>query len=377
MCLLVNCDWLQYSVLTAEPEPELYCPEGWRVEVMTGNNIFQHRAFVLDGRGRKWLTLLWCPYSSVLNARLMTVQLGNFVLYGSGILAADRLLHQVVDCAFNSMGRIDLCADFQVDEGKLEVIKHLNSGHYYIQGKSEGSAWWHDMPVAIGDRSIRRKQTHCLSWGSKTSKIKVKLYNKSREQGMLGPEPEPEKPYIVQQWREAGWDVKRVWRLEFSMCSTGQLAWNHKAIMLEDVASGDWVSSVFSALLRSRFVVRINEGRRVGHKNLDPIVPFISWDASAVSLRWVLGRGDGIEVGEEVKALRSLVSQLHSPVVSASRDMSAALCSAIDSLVRSAHMEGYFCNKFGCHSWEYLDDVMEKAGSCIVEVDANPRRLFD
>lgn len=377
MSLIINCDWLQYSVLTAEPEPELYCPEGWRVEVMSGNNIFQHRAFVMDGRGRKWLTLLWCPYSSVLNARLMTVQVGNFVLYGSGILAADRLLNQVVDCAFNAMGRIDLCADFQIDDEKLLVIKHLNSGHYYVQGKGEGSAWWHQVPMAAGNRVIHRKQTHCLSWGSKTSKIKVKLYNKSREQGMLEPEPEPEKPYIVQQWREAGWDVQRVWRLEFSMCSSGQLSWDHKAIMLEDVASGDWVSSVFSTLLKSRFVVRINEGRRAGHKNLDPIVPFIQPESETVSLKWVLGRGDGIEVGEEVKALRSLVSQLQSPVVSASHDVSAAICSAIDSLVRGAHMEGYFLNHFGSHSWDYLNAAMEKAGSCIVEVDANPNRLFE
>lgn len=377
MELIINCDWLQFSVLTAEEEPELFCPEGWRVEVTSGNNIFQHRAMVMDMRGRKWLTLLWCPYSSVLNARLMTVQVGNFVLYGSGVMAAWRLLQLVVECSFNSMGRVDVCADFPIDDDKLLIIKHLNSGHYYIQGKQEGSAWWHQVVVPAGSREVKRKQLHCLSWGSKTSKITVKLYNKSREQGMLLPERQAEKPYIVDMWRQVGWDVQRVWRLEFSLCSSGQLAWEHKAIMLEDVASIEWLERVFSTLLRTRFVVRINEGRRNGHKNLDPVVPFLSCPASAGSLRWVLGRGDGVEVGEEVKALRSLVSQLSSPVVCSSVPLSAALCSAVDELVRSAHMEGYFLGTFGCHSWDFLDEVMSKAGSQIVEVDANPRRIFE
>ena len=58
--------------------------------------------------------------------------------------------------------------------------------------------------VARGrQRWIQKKQLHCLSFGSQKSEIKVKIYNKSREQGLLLPstidkngvvkEPEPEK----------------------------------------------------------------------------------------------------------------------------------------------------------------------------------------
>lgn len=375
--VLVNCDWLQYSVLTAEENPELFCPEGFRVEVMSGNNIFQHRAMVMDERGRKWLTLLWKPYSSLLNARLMTVQVGNFVLYGGGIMTAWRLVQQVVDCAFNSMGRVDVCADFEISDEQLQAIKHLNSGHYYVQGKQEGSVWWHQVKKHVGDKEIRRKQFHCLAWGSKTSKISVKLYHKSREQGLIGGGEDAEKPYIVEQWKLAQLDIRKVWRLEFSMSESGQLSWMGKAIMLEDVASPDWLARVFSTLLSSRFKVRINEGRRQGHKNLDPIVEFLRFDAEHGSLRWILGHGDDIEFGEDVKVLRMLMSKLQSPVVASSWSVSAAMCDAVLEVIKSARLEGYFRNHFGKSSREYLDDVMQQAGSQIVEVDANPRRIFE
>lgn len=273
MAIIVNCDWLQYSVLTHYEQPEIECPKGYRIEVMTGNNVFRHRAIVSDERGRKWLTMLWSPYSGKLNSRLMTVQIANWLLYSGGIKTADRVLHQIVECKFNSMGRIDVCGDFQITDSQLVTIKHLNSGHYYVQGKKEGSAWWHN--VGSVGTTAKAKQLHCLTWGSPSSKIKTKLYNKSREQGVLDG-GEPEKPYIIEQWRLAGWDITKVYRLEFSLSSSGQLLWRGQRITLDDVASADWLYDVFSLLLEKRFVIRKNQGKRQGHKNLDEIVPFWS-----------------------------------------------------------------------------------------------------
>ena len=162
--VIINCDWLQYSVILAEDEPEFVCPDGYRLEILQGNNIFRNRILVWDLTGRKWLTLLWSPYSSRLNSRLMTVQVGNELLYQSAINQSFRLLQEITDCSFNSLGRVDICADFQMDEDKMLCLKHLNSGHFYIQAKSEGSNWWHSNNKVLNGRQFDYKTEHCLTW---------------------------------------------------------------------------------------------------------------------------------------------------------------------------------------------------------------------
>lgn len=373
MNVIYSVDWLQYSVVTADDEPELYCPDGFRVEVMSGNNIFRYRAIVTDGHGRKWLTLLWSPYSRVLNPRLMTVQVGNELLYSSAINESWRVLQQVVECRFNSMGRLDLCGDFPITDEQLETVKQLNSGHYYVQGKHEGSSWWHHT-TADGSTAYR-KQMHCQTWGSPKSEIKVKLYHKSREQGMLCENPQPDKPYIVANWVDAGWDVRRVWRLEFSMSTSGQLQWDRKPITLEQVSSCEWCASVFRGLYGRRFVVRENQGRRTAKHNSDRVVDFLTLTGDVQGLQWCPS-GNPVPVAGEVTLLRRLMADLHTPTVMSSEEMAYSYVSTISTLVERGGLQRYFREHFGGEYADVLGDVLRSSGSQVLEVDPYPNRIF-
>lgn len=374
--VIINCDWLQYSVMLEEDEPEFECPDGYRIEVLQGNNIFRWRALVFDAQGRKWLTLLWSPYSSVLNKRLMTVQVANLLLYYAGVNESYRLLKSIVHCHFNSCGRVDVCADFPMSNDKLETLRHLNSGHYYVQGKSEGSSWWHTSKEVNGEREWKKHQFHCLSWGSKCSDIKVKCYHKSREINATELNGECEKPYIRDQWKLAGWDVANVWRLEFSLSGTGKLQWEREVIDLQKVSSADWLRHVFYSLYGSRFVIRENQGLRKGHKNLDPTRNFLLLPPEDTVLTRSLGVMDGKTCSESVKLLRKLMAQLNSPAVMSNEVVCQSLVTSVATVVEQNGLSAYFLSRFGMPYVDYLQNVLDGSGAGIVAVDGDPRKAW-
>lgn len=374
--VLINCDWLQYSVILADDYPEFLCPDGFRIEVLQGNNIFRNRAIVWDTKGTKWLTLLWSPFSSLLNKRLMTVQVSNQLLYYSAIQVSFRVLQQIVDCKFNSCGRVDICADFQVTDKHLQMMAHLNSGHYYVQGKAEGSTWWHKIQEYTDNRIYKKNQTHCLSWGSKNSDIKVKMYNKSRELGVLDKDAEWEKPYIISLWQKENYDITKVWRLEFSLSGTGKLRWDNNTITLEQIASNEWIRHVFYSLYDTRFVIRENQGLRAGHKNLDKRVEFLNLPQEDRVLTRCLGVNDRPAASEAVKLLRKMMSAISSPLVVADTELCHTYCEAIARLCETHHLRNYFSAHFGDDVIPYLQRILDESGEGIYEVDGNPTKIW-
>lgn len=371
----VNCDWLAFSVHLQEPEPEIMCPDGLRIELCQGNNVFEHRAMVFDGRGAKYMTLLWKPYSKVLPANLMTCQVANEFLYlpaGQGIKWAFNDLKQIVDCTFNAVGRVDICVDFEGSTERMDFIKHLNSGHYYAQHKSEGSTWWHE--VAEGD--YKHKQLHCLTWGSQKSEIKVKLYHKSREQGLSGGD-QPEKPWIVDEWKEAGLNIKNVWRLEFSLSGAGQLRYKGQPITLENVSDEQWLLNVLCELYNNRFVTRINQGKRQGHKNNDTRVYLFQLPNRAAALKWAEAIGKEYEVPASITLLRSMMRQIDNPVVMSHRPTFEAYATTIMQIVQDHKLSGYFLRTYEAEAEQYFTELWQNVGSGIRHCTPSPARLMD
>lgn len=370
-----NCDWLQYSVHLKEPEPEIICPDGLRIELCQGNNIFQHRAIVFDSRGAKYMTLLWHPYSKVLPANLMTVQVANEFLYlpgRAGIKWSLDDLQKIVDCTFNAVGRVDVCVDFEGSPARDEFLRHLNSGHYYVQHKSEGSNWWHE----IERDGHKRKQLHCLTWGSQKSEIKVKVYHKSREQGLIGGD-EPEKPWIVNEWKEAGLDIKNVWRLEFSLSGAGQLRYNGLPVTLEMICADGWLLDVFCDLYEHRFVTRINQGRRNGHHNNDDRVYLFSFPKRGQGLKWAEPKGQDYELPAAIVLLRSMMRQIDNPAVMSARPTFNDYATTILNLIDNHHLSGYFLRTYDKNPEDYFNDLWENVGAGIRQTTPSPRLLMD
>ena len=371
----VNLDWLQYSVHLREPEPEILCPKGYRIELCQGNNIFEHRALVFDSRGAKYLTLLWKPYSKVLPSNLMTVQLANEYLYlmsGEGVKWSLRDVQQIVDCTFNAIGRIDICVDWEGSRERDEFLRHLNSGHYYAQHKSEGSNWWHE----VEKDGHKRKQLHCLTWGSQHSEIKVKVYHKSREQGLIGGD-EPEKPWIVREWKANEMDIRNVWRLEFSLSGAGQLRYKRQPITLDNVASEQWCLNVLCELYHNRFVTRINQGRRNGHHNNDTRVYLFPFPTRGGGLRWAEPKGQDYELPAAIVLLRSMMRQIDNPALMAAPSTFNDYATTILNLIDNHHLTGYFLRTYDKNPEDYFNALWENVGTGIRHTTPSPCILMD
>lgn len=371
----VNLDWLQYSVHLREPEPEILCPEGYRIELCQGNNIFEHRALVFDTRGAKYLTLLWKPYSKVLPSNLMTVQVANEYLYlmsGEGVKWSFRDVQQIVDCTFNAIGRIDICVDWEGSSERDEFLRHLNSGHYYAQHKSEGTNWWHE----VEKDGHKRKQLHCLTWGSQKSEIKVKVYHKSREQGLIGGN-EPEKPWIVREWKANKMDIRNVWRLEFSLSGAGQLRYKGQPITLDNVASEQWCLDVLCELYRNRFVTRINQGRRQGHHNNDARVFLFPFPTRSAGLTWADPKGRDYELPASITLLRSMMRQIDNPAVMASKLTFKEYTSTILHIIQNHKLNGYFIRTYEQYPVDYFNNLWLNVGGGLRSCTPSPSRLMD
>lgn len=382
----INCDWLQFSVLLFDDAPEFECPDGIRLEIVQGNNVFQHRCLVFDNVGRKMMTLLWHPYSSRLNSRLMTVQISNEFLYMCSIQRCFSLLQQIVPCVYNSMGRVDVCLDFEVDSTLLSTIYCLQDNTFYIQGKSEGSIFWHRVNSNVGGYM---NEPHCLSFGSKCSEIKLKIYNKSRELGLLGgrksavvdgdnaDDNDGHKPYIVDEWKVAGFNVKKVWRMEFSINGANQLRVDNKAINLEDVSSSHWQLNLFLKFFHTRAVIRRNEGKRNGHKNLDEIISLLDLPTSDVKVKWYEGSPLPFANCEAISVIRSLMSKLDSSAIMANEQVFTSYADTVCSLVASNRLDNWFLNRFAADPVTYFNNLYESVGTKVVRDFVTPNKLFD
>lgn len=367
----INYDWLQFSVAMHTPMAPLSCPQGYRLEFFTGTNVFRFRAILFDNRGRKWLTLLWSPYSAVLADNIMTVQASNELIYKGSFTCIMDLLNEITPCSFNSLGRLDICCDFETSPERLDFIKHLNSGHYYVQGKHEGSGWWHEAK----EDGHRKKQHHCLAWGSKTSEIKVKLYHKSREQGLVGGD-KAEKPWIADQWQQAGMDVHNIWRLEFSMSGAGQLKWHGEKITLEVLEQPNWVASVFFDLYHTRFVTRVEQGKKSGHHNKDKRVYLLDLPTDGEHLNWAVTTSRDGEVNQSISVLRGLLKQLENPFVKCQPEIFEQFATAIETTVRRGMLQEYFFSLFDCEVDTFLAAERATVGLGVYQSMAPPTKFM-
>lgn len=343
-------------------EPQ--CPEGYRMEIYDGNNIFKNRAIIFDETGSKLITMLWNPHSSLLDKTLITFQFSNEVLYFEREKECLELTHKCIDYQFNSFSRIDFALDFEVDKRQQSIIKKLFNGAMYVQGKKEGSMFWHES--SYEGKQIR--QAHCMSWGSPQSKIRCKLYNKSREQNQLEAEGIAEKPYIIEIWKQVGFDIKNVWRLEFSLNAVGQLKWQEKVVTWDDYFNCEWWYEVYLSLYQNRFITRVNEGKKNGHKNDDTVSMLLKLPEVYSKIQWKKNK-EPIEKPEIISAIRRATRELSEPYCIANQDIFNSVASNLINIVELSRMEGYFQKITGKSVQEYCEDVYAKVGEGKVEMD--------
>lgn len=200
--------------------------------------------------------IAWSPRNANNDPFGCAIKVANAVLYVADwhFILADILAS--LGWVARSVTRIDICCDLNYFVNGLLpetfIRKYLmRKGATYIR---DGSNKW----ACYGLKELHNNEFESIRWGSRKSGVSVYLYNKSKELGThlikrsksdadlsddegrvsIG---QKYKPYIVASWEKACLDVRKVWRVEISINSSGR--------GLKDVNSG---------FIRSLFVDELN-----------------------------------------------------------------------------------------------------------------------
>ena len=233
----VNLDWLEVHCM--EPSGDPHDANFFRRVGLTvserdyGTRVYKEMFTVYDLRNNPFVEVRRAPYSTgsggIHTAEECHLRLVNAACYYDD--AAQRLqdFMDTFHYTFNRISRVDICLDFELfDEGDepakflarylRQVYSKINQGNITAHGADRwnGQVW------------------NSVSWGSPTSAIGTKFYNKTMElydqaSGTF------RKPHIRYAWlkcgliddfhkclkRQAdGWYQPQIWRVEFSIRSS-------------------------------------------------------------------------------------------------------------------------------------------------------------
>lgn len=230
----VNLDWLEVAVL--EPIDEPHDPNYFRacgfvvVEREYGTKVWR-QMFTLEGTDH--LPLIEVrrePKSEIIACNVCHLRLVNRACYFPNAANVMQAFIDKYNYTFHHIKRVDICLDFEkFDYGDLprdfmrrfmmEKYSKINQANVSAHGedKWEGRCW------------------NSISWGSPSSDIGTKFYNKTLE--LYDPVTKCyAKPYIRQAWRAAHliddetncmkmnadgtWRKVEIWRVEFSIRSS-------------------------------------------------------------------------------------------------------------------------------------------------------------
>lgn len=244
----VNIDWLEVyceeDVDTYPCNAEYFRRKGYLVKERDyGTRIYNEMFFIQDNDGNDIIEIRRNPKSgessfSGLTPTSTHIRLCNWVCYRDNCVQMLRDFLIIHNYIFHRIFRIDVCYDFEkFDSGDLparvakriveKVYLKMNQGRISVHGADDWASYdWES-----------------LSWGSDSSMITTKMYNKSKELKSQG----NHKPYIYSQWmmcdlitnpitqvkrRANGTTYKpEIWRIEFSIRSKAD-SW----LILEDIS---------------------------------------------------------------------------------------------------------------------------------------------
>lgn len=354
---LLNTDWVG---LTLHIDTDVKgSPAGyqWRV-YENGTNVWKCRRILYTDRGDKVCTLLSQPKSPTIPPHSALLEIGNEWLYhGIGVRGIEAVLQQCMIFKVRGFSRLDLAVDFVPDDAQVETIERLADGRRYVQGKRCGSGFWSvNRDSWLPPQYVGKRIPHCISWGHKTSDVKWKCYYKSKELrdavGGMG----WDKPYIVDQWREAGFDENNVWRLEVSMKKCNALLHDGRQVSQDEW--GQYTVALFRDLYVSRFVVRENEGH--ADRSNDKEVEFLPISSHG-SIRCRTYEGEKQHNGR-IALLRQLVKSLDTEEVLLDCQTREGVLAHMQAIIKRDGLYNYFRGMVGEYFEEYAEYIRQQAG---------------
>lgn len=230
----INIDWLEVSVL--EPPEQPHDAEFFRscgcvvVERDYGTRVWQEM-FTIEGTDHlPFMEVRRAPKSDIIAPNVAHLRFVNRVCY---FPRAAGIMQDFIDSyhyTFVLISRIDICYDFEkfdYGDDPRDFMRRFMEGRYSKINQADIHAH--------GTDEWAGRVWNSVSWGSPSSDIGTKLYNKTLE--LYDPVTRSYgKPYIRQAWRAAGLIdnpttcekvdkdgklyVPDIWRIEFSIRSS-------------------------------------------------------------------------------------------------------------------------------------------------------------
>ena len=233
----VNIDWLEVHVM--EPSGDPHDANYFRRVGLTvserdyGTRVYKEMFTVNDVHGNPFVEVRRAPYSTgyggIHAVEECHLRLVNAACYLDNAAAMMQNFIDTYGYTINRISRVDICLDFErFDEGDepavflsrylRQVYSKINQGNITAHGADRwnGQVW------------------NSVSWGSPTSAIGTKFYNKTME--LYDPATGTyRKPHIRYAWLKCGliddfhkvmkqskdgWYTPQIWRVEFSIRSS-------------------------------------------------------------------------------------------------------------------------------------------------------------
>lgn len=233
----VSLDWLEVHCFEPTNDPHdatFFRRAGLEVvEREYGTRVYKEMFTISDRRGNPFVEVRRNPYSQgfqgVHAAEECHLRLVNAACYYDDAALRLQNFMDTYGYTFNRIARVDICLDFEkFDEGDdpakflsrylRQVYSKINQGNITAHGADrwDGQLW------------------NSVSWGSPSSAIGTKFYNKTQE--LYDPTSGTfKKPHIRYAWlqcgliddfhkvlkkNEDGWYQPQIWRIEFSIRSS-------------------------------------------------------------------------------------------------------------------------------------------------------------
>lgn len=155
--------------------------------------------------------------NSVVPPETIQLKFSNAFLYEENLRERVEAFLVENNLVFKSFSRFDICYDFNkfsngwtglqfVKKFSKTTIERKAHGHYTISGR----------------KGENGRNENYLAFGSRTSDLRLYMYNKTLEL-----QEKKTKPYIVAMWEKHGLDIEKVWRVEFSITGFNK-SFSHK-----------------------------------------------------------------------------------------------------------------------------------------------------
>lgn len=217
----INLDWLELYCLEPQDKPldaDYFEANGYKVKRRAYGTPQYQEMFTIQVGGEDFLEVRRNAYSKksaggIFEDTACHLRLSNRTCYEVDPINHLRAFMVAHGYTYKSITRIDIALDFNnFDNGSTpeQFIDRYMKGKLAKVNQSNMSAH--------GADTWTERVVTSLKWGSPSSPVSTKMYNKSLEM-----KQKKDKEYIRQRWEEAGLDLSHdVWRIEFSLSSQMQ-----------------------------------------------------------------------------------------------------------------------------------------------------------